>query len=151
MVPVLSLAAVGERPVSRPSCPRAHLSLGMLPDGPSVAGSPPSVHVRQAPMFQIPFRIPFRSVPLSSRTPPFPSVPLCSVPFHSVPFHSGTRSVRSVPFRHVGVFRREAHRWVRLTSGNIFCKECSRVHVSYVAIVVLPLSFHVPAVACIRN
>ena len=97
-------------------------------------------------MFQIPFRIPFRSafrsVPFRSPPgPPFRSVPLRSVPFHSVPCRSGTRSVRSVPFRHVGVFRREAHRWVRLTSGNIFCKEFSRVHVSYVAIVVVPLSF----------
>ena len=56
----------------------------------------------------------FRSAPF--RSPPGPS-------FRSVPFCSGTRSVHSVPFRHVGVFRWEGHRWDPLTSENIFCKE----------------------------
>ena len=70
------------------------------------------VYVSDSVPYSVPFRIPSRSVPLSSKTP---------IPFRSFgPFRSGTRSVYSVPFRHVGIFRREAHRWVRLTSGNIF-------------------------------
>ena len=96
-------------------------------------------HLRS--MFQIPFRIPFRSAfrSVPFRFPPGPPFRSgCSVPFRSVPV-----LVPSVPFRSVmWVFSGGRHTdGFVLQVRTFFVKSSVRVHVSYVAIVVVPISF----------